>query len=371
MRSIRCRGWSALRSVIIPAVARGLLLLLLCAGMRGDALEDAARALAKSVAAQLAPTEIARVTERNMSSLPRPEAARAQVIFEQAIRRRVRNPMPIDITLTISENIRGYLLIANFNRDAQRVVEMQPFEVQPAPPPTRPAMTINRKLLWEQTTPILDLAIDGDRMLVLDTAGVTRYERRDGKWFAAESVNAPSSVRDPRGRMTVGEASLTVELPGATCQGTWKPAVQLECGAGQVFSMGRNTFAAPAPFFSEATSGNARLAAEPDGRTHIYDAAGRSDNAAAIIEAWGSDIAPMTTCAGPRVAVTGAGDRESADTVTLYDLIQAVPIRVSEPVEFAGPVTALWPSRDGAVVVTRNPATHTYEAYGLSADCGR
>ncbi len=221
-------------------------------------------------------------------------------------------------------------------------------------------------MLWEQTAPILDIAVLEDQMMVLDTAGVTRYERRDGKWAAAESFSAVSTVRDPRGRMEIAEESLTVQLPGSTCHGTWKPALALHCESGAVFTAGRNTFEAPTPFFSDAQIGGVHLAAETDGRTHIYDAA---QTASGTIDDWGSDIAALSTCAGPRVAATGTG--ESGDTVTLFDLIHAVPIRVSDPADFPGAVTALWPSKNGVFAAVHNLATGRYEAYGLTVDCGR
>jgi hypothetical protein len=347
-------------------VARGFLLLFLCALLRAETLEDAARALAKSVAARLAPNQTAHVTTRNVSSLGRADVTRAQSNFEQAVRRRVRNPVTIEITLTISENLKGYLLIADFKPGAERIVEMEPYRPEPAGASARPALTIGKRMLWEQAPPILDIAVFDEQMLMLDTIGVTRYDRHDGKWTAAESASLPSAVRGPRGRIEVADESLTVELPGATCHGTWKPALELHCESGAVFTAGRNTLEAAIPFFSDAQIGGVHLVAEPDGRTHIYDA---TQTASGTIDDWGSDIATLATCAGPRVAVTGAG--ESGDTVTVYDLVHAVPIRVSDSVDFPGPVTALWPSKSGAFAVVRNLATGRYEAYGLTVDCGR
>ena len=171
-------------------------------------------------------------------------------------------------------------------------------------------------------------------------------------------------IRDPRGRLEVEGGSLTVQLPGTACHGTWKPALALQCDAGTFFTAGRNTIEASTPYFSSAQIGGVRLVAEPDGRTHIFDAA---QTASGTIDDWGSDIAGVSTCAGPRVAATA----EASDTVTLFDLIHAVPIRVSDTVEFSGPATALWPSKSGALVVVRNPAKGSYEAYGLTVDCGR
>jgi hypothetical protein len=44
---------------------------------------------------------------------------------------------------------------------------------------------------------------------------------------------------------------------------------------------------------------------------------------------------------------------------------------LSDPGEFLGPVTALWPTKDGALVVARNISTGRYEAYSIAVDCGR
>ncbi len=341
-------------------------MLFLSAFLGGETLDDAVRVLAKNVSARLAPNQIGHVTMRNVSSLGRAEAQRAQSSFEQAIRRRVRNPETVEITLTVSENLKGYLLIADFKLADQRIVEMEPYRPEPAAAPARPALTITKRRLWEQALPILDLGVLDDQMLILDTAGVTRYERREGKWTLAETAAAPSVVRDPRGRLEIVDDSIAIQLPGTTCRGSMKPALSIQCEPGRVFTAARNTLEAAAPFFSDAQMGGAHLVAETDGRTHIYDSA---ETASGTIDDWGSDLATVATCAGPRVAVTGTG--ESGDTVTLYDLIYAVPIRVSDPADFPGPVTALWPSKTGAFAAVRNLAKGSYEAYSLTVDCGR
>ncbi|HTS75554.1 MAG TPA: hypothetical protein VMG40_05085 [Bryobacteraceae bacterium] len=337
-------------------MARAFWLILFVSTVRADALEDAARALARSVVAQLAPNEIARVSVRNLSSLARADVARAQLAFEQTVAKRVRDASPIEIALTISENIRGFLFIADF----KGMIEMEPYT--PAVDlPARFSMVLSKRLLWQQADPVLDLIVMNDQMLVLDISGVTRNERREGKWSPAESAAAPSSVRDPRGRLTITETTLTADLPGLTCHGDLR-ALALNCAPGSVFSAGRNTFEAQPPFFSDAQIGNTRLVAMPDGRTYINDV---------VIENWGSDLAVMATCVGPRVAVTGAAGRDANDSITLYDVIQSVAIRVSDPVQFPGPVTALWPRQDSALAVVHNLTTRQYEAYEITADCSR
>jgi hypothetical protein len=358
----------------MPAV-RGFLSLFLsatflCVTVRADASEDAARALAKIVAARLGPNETGHVTSRNLSSLGRPDASRIQAAFELAIRKRVRNPVQVEIALTISENVRGFLLVAELKRGEEQVVEMQSFQRQPTPAPLRPAMTLSKKLLWEQGAPILDIAPVGPKMLVLSPDGAIAYQLVEGKWTQGETLTlhpATPASRDPRGRLSVDGDSVAAEFPGMKCSGTWTSGqTRLTCDSGGIYGSRRNTSQAEPQLFSEARVGQVRIAAETDGRTRVFDANGK---VLQTINDWGSDLAAIDTCAGPRVATSGATDREATDTVTLYELGQGTPVRSTAPMEFPGPVTALWPTAGGAIVVARNLSTHAYEAYVLTADC--
>jgi hypothetical protein len=121
-------------------------------------------------------------------------------------------------------------------------------------------------------------------------------------------------------------------------------------------------------FFSSAEIGGDTLAAEPDGRTHIYDAARAPQG---VFDGWGSDFVVLAGCGGRHVLASSASDPRATDSVTLYDLVNRVPVRVSDPLEFTGPVTALWPAGDGALAVVRNLSTGEYAAYNLALNCGR
>lgn len=309
----------------------------------GGTLDDAARSLAKTVSARLTANEIAHVTARNLSSMSAAEVARAAGSFDRALRRRVRNPATVEITLTVSENLKGYLLVA----EVHGAVEMVSFQPDPPAQPTRSAVVIEKRMVWEQDAPILDLAVIGDQMLVLDTAGVTRYERRTGKWERMEQAPASvAAVRDPRGRLEVAGDSVAVYTPGGTCRGAWNP-LELRCEAGTgEFMLDQH----PVHFTAER---NTLEATEWPPRG---------------FETWGSDFAPIeSSCAGHRVAASGTGAWNAADFVALYDVVDGAPVRVSDAAEFPGPVTALWP----AFAVVRNLSTGRYEAYSLTVDCGR
>lgn len=334
----------------------------------GETLEDGARAMARSTAVHLLPSERPHVTTHNITALSNAEVARVQSAFERAFRRAVRNDQPVEVTFTISDNIKGYLLVAEIFHGDERAVEMRSVPREPSVAPAPAGIAISKKLLWEQSSPILDVALTTDFMFVLDTAGVSRYERRDGKWDRVGVLQAASSVRDPRGKLDLEGDTLTVQLPGTTCRGTWNPSVSLHCDAGSTLAAARNTLQSAEPaHFSEARTKDALLLAELDGRTHMYDSSGKE---VAAFDGWGADfVAIQGGCAANRIAATSNSD--SADSIALYDLVNNAPARLSDPAQLSGPVTALWPARDGALAVVRNTSTERYEAYSIAVDCGR
>jgi hypothetical protein len=328
--------------------------------LTGETLEEAARTMARAAALHLSGSERAHVTLHNLTSLGNSEAARVQASFERGLRRNARNTV-VEVTLTISENVKGYLLVAEIGG----AVEMISVRRTPAATAAPPGITISKKLLWEQAAPILDVAMGGHAMFVLDTLGVARYERRERQGV----MEAPSNGRDPRGRLELEGESVTVHLPGVTCRGTWNPPAALHCEAGGVLTAGRNTLQSDAwpAHFSYARANGGQLLAETDGRTHVYDSSGKS---IAAFPGWGSDFAAVEGgCAAHRILASSTSD--STDSIALYDVVNNAPSRLSDPVEFSGPVTALWPAKDGAVAVVRNLVTGRYEAYFVAVDCGR
>jgi hypothetical protein len=197
-------------------------------------------------------------------------------------------------------------------------------------------------------------------MLILDTTGVTAYARGS----RTEGLQLPAPLpRDARGRLQFVNESLTMEVAGSICRGTWNPLV-LSCEPGGEITAARNTLEANAwpPFFDRVHIGEMDVIAEADGRTRIYDSAHKPLNA---VDDWGSDLA--SACNATRVLATGARDRDAPDSLALYDIVNRTPARVSDPIEFSGPVTAL----SSNLAVARNLSTGRYEAFSLTVDCGR
>jgi hypothetical protein len=323
---------------MIRRVTRGLLLLLclpyVCAG---ESLEDAVRALVKKVSARMAANEVAHVTPRNLSSMSPADVAKAHTLFDRGLRKRLRNPVTVEMSFTISENLRGFLLVAEMKRDTERAVEMEEYRLDAPMTATATGIAIEKKQIWEQEAPILDVVVQGTAMLVLDTAGLARYERKAAWELVKLTPIAYPAVRDPRGRLEVAGEAVTVYLPGGTCrQGS--ASMELLCvSATESFTVdGREVHFVP-------------------GRNSVEGAA----------DGFGESFA---VCGG--VLAAGGGGRDAEDSVAIFTTGSGGRA-ISEAVQFPGPVTALWPAPGGAVVVARHLVTGRYAAYNLTIDCGR
>lgn len=338
----------------------------LLAGALGSAqtLDEAVRALAKKVMSHLTPADVPRVTARSVSNLGAAATAQAKTVFERAIRRPVpRSPLPLDITLTLSQSVRGYLLVADFDRNGERVAEMVEFHPVPAVRTLR--VVLDKQLLWEQDAPMLDVAVNGDRMFVLEPAALVSYSRRAGSWERVETralEPEAAALRDPRGRLELAGGAPKVYLPGQEERFT--------LGEMPVkFSAGRNTLEAEGwpPFFSYAHVEDLHVIAETDGRLHVYDPDKRG---AGVFEAWGSDIAATGSACGA-VLASSASDRDSGDTLTALSIVDRKLIAASDPLPFSGAITSLWPMPGGAIAITRQSIPGKYAAYSVTIRCSQ
>jgi hypothetical protein len=144
-----------------------LALLFTVAAHAADDLPSAARELARRTAAFLG-GRVSAETWRNRSSLPDSELDRARREFRAALPGPEFTPNgSSEIRLTLSENASQYLLIeeAHAGEESQTWIVSWNRTTPSASPP--PALTLDRKLVWEQDEPILDLAIWDTGLLVL------------------------------------------------------------------------------------------------------------------------------------------------------------------------------------------------------------
>jgi hypothetical protein len=191
-----------------------------------------------------------------------------------------------------------------------------------------------------------------------------------------------------------------VYLPGVFCRSTATAPLAISCyesddpwplgtdqaGLSAFFAPARNFFTgALSPgiekqttvkaFYSAAMLPRDRyklwIFATVDGQVHMLD--GVTDQTAAKLD-WSSDIASIHSGCGLgwQLLVTSSGDRED-DTVRAFEIADRDAVVVSQPAEFAGNITALWPESDGtsAITVAQNSETGRYEAYRLSIACSQ
>lgn len=284
-----------------------------------DTIEDGAQELAGKIAAHLGVQEKTQFVTHNISSLPAADAARARRIMEAALPKRPHARSVAEITLTFSENAAGYLWVAEIHKEA---VEMVAVRAQRAPS-LPPRQLLTKRLLWQQSEPILDFWQQDDKLLILSEASLVMLEAGQRSETA---IDVPR-VRDPRGRLEVEGDTITAYFPGATCRGTVKP-LQLDC---------ENT---PADFSFNAAK--------------VHFTPGRN-----TLEGIRLNDETVAVCTGQHLAAL------KENKVELFAKNGAH----LDEAEVAGTVTALWPANDGAGVVVHNLNTEQYAAYALLVDC--
>jgi hypothetical protein len=377
-----------------------ILLLVVPATHAADDLPTAARELASRTAAFLGgrvPSE----TWRNRSGLPDSELDRARREFHAVL----PGPDPTpngssEIRLTLSENTSQYLLIeeAHAGEESQTWIVSWSRATPSASP--SPGLTLDRKLVWEQDEPILDLAVWDTSLLVLSPSRLALYQRQGTQWSLLRQIALPLPQiwpRDPRARLRRTGSHLEIFLPEAACQGDTVPSLSLDCHPssdpwvldsgtrslllayftrrnyfdGRVVLQEGNRKTVP-PFYSAAAleqpGGTSWLLALTDGQTQLFNP---SWDPIAAIPNWGSDLVTLITCAAaPQILAARSGDNTQPDALQTFSIATGSVIPTSAPLPFAGPITALWPAPpSSALAVVFDPTAHKYRAYAVTLSC--
>lgn len=340
------------------------------------------------------------------------------------------------ILVTLSEGSTGYVWVAQVRsgNSEQTAMISIPKEASAAASRERPAISLERKLIWSQPQPFLDFALpdgvptNGPGMVVLEPSRVVFYSSVDSHWVAEKSVAlSPNAkrTRDPRGMIWQAGDEIDMFVPGESCSGvitalpnllcvpypstnstmTW-PVVTGAPGHDETyFRADRNFFdgtLAPAggdvvssgpPFFNIAFSNVPNLLGvlltELDGKTRLYE---NGTRAIATFSGWGDQVATIDAGCNDswQVLTTGAGDSSQSDHIQIYDLRNYPQAQASaqsaastpqtapeataagQPLDFSGPILALWSSTDlkSARVVSLNLQTGMYEGSIISVSCG-
>jgi hypothetical protein len=313
-----------------------------------------------------------------------------------------------DIKITLSENAQGYVWVAEVNQaNETKVAMVTALRSQTATPAQNgPLVAIRKTPLWSQDSPILDVALvqagAEQHMVVLDPAAISLYKMTAGRWSPEQQFAIPHSrawPRDIRGRLVLARDHLfDAYLPGVVCASTTQPPLSFNCRAGDdpwpiagsqtaLFGAARNFFTGVVtPGIGKLTSVPAFYSAagiprptytlwafaRTDGSVHLMDGV---NDVSVRAHDWGSDLAAVKSSCGTltQLLVAGVGDGETPDVVRAFEIADREPVEVSAPVEFAGPVTALWTSTDArsATAVARNLKSGNYDAFELALTCGQ
>jgi len=388
------------------AIVVGLVLTAPVAAQEWDA---PARELAEKIIAHAQSRSLLSLTVKNMSSLPPSHVAEVQRALESELRRRgvglVEPERAMEqARVTLSENTSGYLWVAEIGHDDSwdvvmvRVPALALAERAPA------ALALRRTPLWSLPEPMLDVVSTADGgLLVLGRDSVSLYRVQDRKWQLAGAAPLTHSrpwPRDLRGRLVIeADGSFRTYVPGVQCAGTIRPQLNLACQGSDdpwplspevnaFFNSRRNFFTGAVklargsqagdlgPFSSAAIFAQGErgfwIVTFKDGSAKLINAQGQ---VVTTFNGWGSDLAGIASDCGSgwQVLATRATDRTVPDSLTAYEIAGRDAVEAAPALEFSGPITALWSASDGRNVTTisHNLRTGDYEAFSVSAVCGR
>jgi len=367
-----------------------------------------ARELAEKIVAHAQSRTALSLTVKNISSLSQSRVADVQRALESELRRRGVSLAEPERALeqarvTLSENTSGYLWVAEVGHDDSWDVVMVQTPLLAPVERALAALALRRTALWTQPEPMLDVVPAGDGgLLVLGRESVWLYRVQERKWQLAGSAPLAHSrpwPRDLRGRLVLQEdGSFRAYLPGVQCSGAIQAQLSLACresddpwplsaGVNAFFSGRRNFFTGVVKLAGSSEGGNLdpfySVAMFPQGERGFWIVAFTSGGAKLInaqgqvvttFAGWGSDLAAIASDCGSgwQVLATRAADSTLPDSLTAYEIVNREAIEAGAPLEFAGPVTAMWSAADGrnATVIAHNLKMGSYEAFSVSAVCG-
>jgi len=311
------------------------------------------------------------------------------------------------VRITLSENLREYVSIAQIQQGSNEpsvVMVSSPRTSAASSSQPSKAVSLQKTLLWTDRARILDIVSPSAQITIaLEPERAVLLSLQNSHWQEVQSLaishNRPWP-RDMRGRLVLRKDHLfDAYLPGVFCQTTTSSPISLTCRDSDdpwpitadqfqqraFFASTRNFFTgamSPAqpkqnlapPFFSAAPLPRDQytlwILGAVDGQTHMLD--GVTDQTARLN--WGSDIASIHSNCGLGWQIlatsrsTGAGD-----SITAFEVADREPVAVSQSIDLAGDITALWSSADAAsvIAIAHNFHTGDYEAYRILVACNQ
>jgi len=245
------------------------------------------------------------------------------------------------VQVTISQNLAGFVLVAEIRRqDGQQVAVVPVASTDELPPQPGPSREFSGKLFWQQAVPILDFVqvpadsrrtlwyfLEPDRLVAYESTTARRcfatrslfsrrYTSRDmrGTWSAADAMHVSAFWQDALRRVLEsksfrgmpGECGPTVadgygqldSSPGAKLFSGQASRSQTTCRQNSAFL----SSASPSPG-NNGLSSSRRIVAGLDGQTELFVG---SAEPASNFDGWGSDL--VSHRERLRLGVAGAGD---------------------------------------------------------------
>jgi hypothetical protein len=367
--------------------------------------------LAARIAALTGPGTIT-LSVTNRTTLSTDDVAAIRLAVERELRKAgviVRTKdADSDARITLSQNLQGWLWVAEVQQGSETKVEMLPVvgSSSSASPMAGSAITLHSSLILSQADPILDVALLGagneQHLFVLEPAHIEAYTAGAGSWQLAKSYDIAQDhpyPRDMRGRIAAGTDHLfDVYLPGVACSATrisqsWELTVACNdsddpwplAAQKAFYNSTRNFFTGVLvpgfgpklpPFYSATeisrAGSTAFLFVDVGGGAHILE----NNSHKLLIGArdWGSDIVAVhSECGQGMQVLTSAAGWPASDSIRAYEIAGREATPVTAPLSFDGIITAVWPGNDrsSATVVVQKPQGRRYEAYSVSLACSR
>lgn len=318
------------------------------------------RELSSEITKPLPPASKVSLLVKNISSLPPDEVAP----FESALKAQLAaagvrlvtgNAADTAVQLTLSEGVEGYVAVAQITSNINEEVAIVTLPHIAKNASQTDGVLLDSKLVWQQSAQLLDFALPAapgfsqNVLAVLEPHRLMFYSRDlTPQWQAVRSLHSESSIatRDWRGhiQLSQGSSSGDARWPGNECKGDFLRPASVACAASD----------------------------------HRDEAWISNDSSAPFVPASGGDAVSIALqCRFHPIALTtGGGDWTQPDFIQAYELRTAAgdaPVPSGSPINFAGPVMAIWPAGTPGVAraVIRNLQTGNYEAYVITATCSQ
>ena len=351
-----------------------------------DLLSD----LSSKIAAMLAPSQAVRVVVGGGVS-----ALQSDVV--RLLRARGLTIVDGDAATTVrvgcGENLREYACTAEISGSGEsRVVHATRPRDARAAASGEPFVALVLRPLYAQRGVMLDVAVAGDQLLVLEPGGVSLRARTENSGESPPAAAfAPVSTsrvwpRDVRGRLRLTPRGFDAFLPGVTCRGTLKPFAVVCSDDSEPWPIGiantglvasRNYFMTPEGL---AFVGAAAVAQSTDARWLVADPHGSLaflDEKRSVIKRDGSadDLVSVTERCLPGSQVIAASRARDADDndELIHVRIAGDALVLASRAKLPGLVTALWaaPGDRMATAIVRHENGARYEAFHVALSCTR